>query len=99
MKDIMLDLETLGTGPGCAIVSIGAVAFDEFGVAEIGFYRACHVSDWETPGYCEQQKLLKLRRLQPQLKLLRQKHQLKLQLLTLNLICLGDKPKPLINWQ
>lgn len=27
-KDIMVDLETLGTGPGCAILSIGAVAFD-----------------------------------------------------------------------
>lgn len=26
--DIMVDLETLGTGPGCAILSIGAVAFD-----------------------------------------------------------------------
>lgn len=27
-QDVMVDLETLGTGPGCAIVSIGAVAFD-----------------------------------------------------------------------
>jgi len=27
-RDIMVDLETLGTGPGCAILSIGAVAFD-----------------------------------------------------------------------
>ena len=26
--DIMVDLETLGSGPGCAILSIGAVAFD-----------------------------------------------------------------------
>ena len=26
--DVMVDLETLGTGPGCAILSIGAVAFD-----------------------------------------------------------------------
>ena len=26
--DIMLDLETLGSSPGCAILSIGAVAFD-----------------------------------------------------------------------
>lgn len=38
MKDIMIDLETLGTGPGCSILSIGAVAFDEFGVADEGFY-------------------------------------------------------------
>lgn len=28
MPDVMLDLETLGTRPGCAILSIGAVAFD-----------------------------------------------------------------------
>jgi hypothetical protein len=27
-SDVMVDLETLGTGPGCAILSIGAVAFD-----------------------------------------------------------------------
>jgi hypothetical protein len=28
MADVMLDLETLGTRPGCAILSIGAVEFD-----------------------------------------------------------------------
>lgn len=28
MKDVMIDLETLGTTPGCVILSIGAVAFD-----------------------------------------------------------------------
>lgn len=28
MKDVMLDLETLGTAPGSVILSIGAVAFD-----------------------------------------------------------------------
>lgn len=33
MKDVMIDLETLGTVPGCSILSIGAVAFDEFGVS------------------------------------------------------------------
>lgn len=27
-KDVMIDLETLGTTPGCSILSIGAVAFD-----------------------------------------------------------------------
>jgi len=27
-QDVMVDLETRGTGPGCAILSIGAVAFD-----------------------------------------------------------------------
>lgn len=28
MADVMIDLETLGTRPGCAILSIGAVMFD-----------------------------------------------------------------------
>lgn len=28
MKHVMVDLETLGTTPGCSILSIGAVAFD-----------------------------------------------------------------------
>lgn len=28
MKDCMIDLETLGTDPGCVVVSIGAVFFD-----------------------------------------------------------------------
>ena len=31
MSDLMLDVETLGTSPGCAIVSIGAVLFDREG--------------------------------------------------------------------
>jgi 3' exoribonuclease, RNase T-like len=29
--DIMIDLETMGTRPGCVIASIGAIAFDPFG--------------------------------------------------------------------
>lgn len=52
-KDIMLDLETLGTLPGCAIVSVGAIAFNEFGVAENGFYRAVRIPDWDVPGHTE----------------------------------------------
>lgn len=28
MEDVMIDLETLGTTPGCVVLSIGAVAFD-----------------------------------------------------------------------
>lgn len=32
MKHVMLDIETLGTKPGCAILSIGAVAFDREGL-------------------------------------------------------------------
>lgn len=30
MNDLMLDIETLGTDPGCQILSIGAVRFDPF---------------------------------------------------------------------
>lgn len=30
MKDVMIDLETLGTKPGCVILSIGAVPFDPY---------------------------------------------------------------------
>jgi hypothetical protein len=37
--DVMVDLETLGDGPGCVILSIGAVAFDPLsGVIGGGFY-------------------------------------------------------------
>lgn len=37
---IMLDLETLGTNPGCVVVSIGAVPFDPVkGYVGDGFYR------------------------------------------------------------
>lgn len=44
MQHVMLDLETLGTRPGCAILSIGAVKFDpELPTAAVdrenGFYR------------------------------------------------------------
>jgi len=41
MLDIMIDLETRGNKPGCAILSIGAVAFDpvEQTIDEDGFYR------------------------------------------------------------
>jgi hypothetical protein len=34
----MVDLETLGTVPGCAILSIGAVEFDRFGVRLAEYY-------------------------------------------------------------
>ena len=37
-EDVMLDLETLGTRPGCSVMSIGAVAFGPGAVAEEGFY-------------------------------------------------------------
>lgn len=32
MRKLMLDLETLGTTPGCVVLSIGAVEFDEHGI-------------------------------------------------------------------
>lgn len=39
MKDVMFDLETLGSSPGCAILSIGAVKFDrKKGTLGDGFY-------------------------------------------------------------
>lgn len=30
LKDTMVDIETLGTTPGCVTLSVGAVAFDPF---------------------------------------------------------------------
>ncbi len=38
--NIMIDIETLGTRPGCTVLSIGAVDFDEHGVGERMFYEA-----------------------------------------------------------
>ena len=35
MNNIMLDLETLGTGNNAVIISIGAVLFDKDGVSKI----------------------------------------------------------------
>lgn len=41
MRDLMIDIETLGTAPGSVILSIGAVAFDaEAGVLGADFYSA-----------------------------------------------------------
>ena len=30
MRDIMIDIETLGTGPGAVVLTIGAIRFDPF---------------------------------------------------------------------
>lgn len=49
-SDVMIDLETLGTVPGCAIVSIGAVAFNEFEVQPTGFYQAVSIPEWSVAG-------------------------------------------------
>jgi hypothetical protein len=47
MKDIMVDLETLGNTPGCVILSIGAVAFDpvEGVLSPDGFYNVLNTAD------------------------------------------------------
>jgi hypothetical protein len=43
MQNTMVDLETLGTVPGCVILSIGAVAFDPMtGQMDEGFYTVIH---------------------------------------------------------
>lgn len=42
MKHLMIDLETLGTVPGCAILSIGAVYFDDKGQLGDEFYKVIH---------------------------------------------------------
>lgn len=50
MQDIMVDLETRGTLPGSVILSIGAVAFDEFGVLDRGFYKVISTLSSESCG-------------------------------------------------
>ena len=48
MSNLMLDIETLGTGPNSVILSIGAVEFDETGVIS-KFYEAIDpesCTDW-----------------------------------------------------
>ncbi len=54
MKDVMIDLETLGTRAGCVILSIGAVAFD-YTAGKLGeeFYcivdtASCHAAGLHT---------------------------------------------------
>ena len=42
---IMIDLETMGTTPGCPILSIGAVAFDADGVKNGTFYSAIKLAE------------------------------------------------------
>lgn len=49
MNDIMLDLETLGTRPGCVIVSIGAVFFDASGLGA-EFSMAIDIADAQAQG-------------------------------------------------
>ena len=42
MSNIMLDLETLGTEPGCAIISVGACVFSPEGIGET-FYQVVDI--------------------------------------------------------
>ena len=49
MKDIMLDLETLGTKPGCIVLSIGAVFFGPDGLGQ-EFYRVISIPKSEKIG-------------------------------------------------
>ena len=47
---VMLDIETLGTDPGAAILSIGAVAFDENGPTGATFHRQIRLTSCQTAG-------------------------------------------------
>jgi len=49
MRDIMWDLETLGQTPGCVMLSIGAVAFDEKGLGK-EFYCVVNTDDCKKAG-------------------------------------------------
>lgn len=59
MKHVMVDLETMGTVPGCVVLSIGAVYFDENGLgkefyevisrkhcAELGLHESLSTQQW-----------------------------------------------------
>lgn len=50
MNEIMLDLETLGIEPGCAILSIGAVFFDSNGIGE-KFYQVIDLESSMNSGF------------------------------------------------
>lgn len=47
---VMIDLETLGTEPGCSILSIGAVRFNEDGVTDDAFHRSISLKSCEAAG-------------------------------------------------
>ena len=49
-RNIMLDLETLGTTAGSVILTVGAVVFDNSGVKE-GFYRRINLKDSLSYGF------------------------------------------------
>lgn len=49
MNDVMLDLETLGTTPGCVVLSIGAVIFGPEGLGD-EFYSVINVDSSKNAG-------------------------------------------------
>lgn len=57
--DVMIDIETLGRSPGCAILSIGAVAFDRY-TGEIGetFYCCMGAKNARNFGHVDQDTLV-----------------------------------------
>jgi len=57
VKHIMVDLETLGTRPGDAILSIGAVVFDRNGISD-EFYVAINPSDSKALGFKSQKSTI-----------------------------------------
>lgn len=59
MPDCMIDLETLGTRPGCSILSIGAVTFDRYaGTLGQEFYCVVNRKSCEKHGLFEEQSTL-----------------------------------------
>lgn len=59
MKDVMIDLETLGIKPGCSILSIGAVAFDpEVGKLGEEFYLVVNRESCRSAGLEEGQSTI-----------------------------------------
>lgn len=50
MNNLMVDLETLGKTPGCVVLSIGAVAFDNSGLSQERFYEEININSSKTSG-------------------------------------------------
>jgi len=51
VTDVMLDIETLGTKPGCVVLTVGAVAFDfETGEELASFYKPISITNSQSLG-------------------------------------------------
>lgn len=57
MRNVMVDLETLGQAPGCIVLSIGAVAFDANGLGA-EFYRVINIDHSKELGLHENEEIL-----------------------------------------